>query len=77
MLRRYDTLEIAERDKAVALNLLSAVVRGWHFLPPAAQARIIHDACLMGGNGQVLSWPDQVLSFIDQNKDRPTLRSVR
>lgn len=64
----YDALVVAEGDKAVALRLLSALVTGWHFVPPAAQVRLVRDACLTDGDGGIHSLPDEVLAFINQHK---------
>jgi hypothetical protein len=63
----YDELVVAEEDKTVALRLLSALVTGWYFVPPAAQVRLIRDACLTDGDGGIHSLPDEVLAFINQH----------
>ena len=75
MLTDYQRLIVAPSDESIAGRLLTALVRGWDFVPIAAQSRLLSDTCLIeNGKPHINALPSDVMAFINLHKDgRPKL----
>ena len=70
MLKNYQKLIIAPADDHIAGRLLTALVKGWDFVPAAAQGRLLSDACLIeNGVPASVSMPAEILAFLNMHKD--------
>jgi len=70
MLKNYHRLIVAPADDHIAGRLLTALVKGWDFVPAAAQGRLLSDACLIENGVSVsVSMPAEILAFLNMHKD--------